>query len=161
MRQAEWLRYGLQLCTTVQLNTEERKPALMKTLQLTQKCLLRALNNSRVADKISTQTMLDEFQLLSVNQLSAEIKLLEVWKSVNVKGSPIDLEPYNLNPIVYQLRPQPDRVFDDSSRLALSKSSFNVDAARVWNHAPSTVKNAVTLPEAKRKIKQFCKSLPI
>ena len=34
------LRYGLQLCTKVQLNNEERKPALMKTLQLTQNRLL-------------------------------------------------------------------------------------------------------------------------
>ena len=35
------LRYGLQLCTKVQLTAEERKPALMKSLQQTQNRLLR------------------------------------------------------------------------------------------------------------------------
>ena len=44
--------------------------------------------------------MLDKFKLLSVNQLSAEIKLTEVWKSINVDKCQLELEPYksNLNP---------------------------------------------------------------
>ena len=155
------LRYGLQLCTKVQQSSEERKPALMKTLQLTQNRLLRSLNRTRVCDKVSTQIMLDKFQLLSVNQLAAEIKLLEVWKSINVEGSPIDLDPYHQHSSTYHLRPKSDRVFDDSSKLALSKSSFNIDAARVWNLAPMSVRNAVSLPEAKKNTKKYCKSLPI
>ena len=72
------LRYSLQLCTKVQLTYEERKPALMKSLQRTQNRLLRLLNNSRVADKIATKTLLEKFQLLSVNQLAAEVKLTEI-----------------------------------------------------------------------------------
>ena len=157
------LRYGLQLCTKVQLNIEEKKTATMKTLQLTQNRLLRTLNKTRVADKVSIESMLEKFKLLSVNQLSAEIKLIEVWKSINVEGCPINLVPYNQNqdPNDHLLRPKPTRVFNDTARLRMSQSSFNIDAAKVWNRAPKEVQNATTLYGAKRAIKIFCKSLPI
>ena len=65
------------------------------------------------------------------------------------------------NPTDRLLRPQPNRVFSDSARLAMSQSSFNVDAAKVWNAAPVEVKQAVTLGGAKSAIKNYCKSLPI
>ena len=157
------LRYGLQLCTKVQLNVGEKKTATMKTLQLTQNRLLRTLNKTRVTDKVSIKLMLEKFKLLSVNQLSAEIKLIEVWKSINVGGCPISLAPYNQNqgPNDYLLRPKPTRVFKDTSRLMMSQSSFNIDAAKVWNMAPIDVQSATTICGAKRAIKNFCKSLPI
>ena len=98
-----------------------------------------------------------------VNQLAAEIKLTETWKSINIEGCPIKLEPYKTNKTgtEYELRPQTNRVFKDDARLLVSQSSFNIDAAKVWNKAPEEVKKAVTLAEAKRKIKSFCKSLLI
>ena len=135
----------------------------MKTLQLTQNRLLRTLNKTRVTDKVSIKLMLEKFKLLSVNQLSAEIKLIEVWKSINVGGCPISLAPYNQNqgPNDYLLRPKPTRVFKDTSRLMMSQSSFNIDAAKVWNMAPIDVQSATTICGAKRAIKKFCKSLPI
>ena len=77
------LRYGLQLCTITRLTTEDSTPAFMKDLQLTQNRLLRATNGSKASEKVSIKTMLEKFNLLSVNQLSAQIKLKEVWKSMN------------------------------------------------------------------------------
>ena len=74
------LRYGLQLCSKVQLTNEETRSLPMKSLQLTQNRLLILLNNSRVKDKVSVGKMLEKFQLPSVNQLAAKIKLTEVWK---------------------------------------------------------------------------------
>ena len=122
-----------------------------------------ALNGTKVADKVSTQSMLEKFQLLSVNQLAAEIKLTETWKSINIEGCPIKLEPYKINSTGngYKLRPQINRIFKDDARLQISQSSINIDAAKVWNKAPEEVKKALTLAEAKRKIKSFCKLLPI
>ena len=157
------LRYGLQLCSKVQLSNEERVPALMKTLQTTQNRLLRMLNNSRIPDKISTVSMLDKFQLLSVNQLSAEIKLIEVWKSINVENCPTQMDPYNKVPrrADHKLRPRSNRIFNDTSRLQVSQSSFNIDAARVWNNATPDVQNATTLRRAKTAIRAHCKTLPI
>ena len=98
-----------------------------------------------------------------MNQLAAEIKLLEVWKSLHVEGCPTTLEPYNQHQGQndHQLRPKPTRVFKDSARLAMSQSSFYIDAARVWNNAPSTIKSAATVHAAKKVIKEHCKPLPI
>ena len=73
--------------------------------------------------------MLDKFQLLSVNQLAAEIKLIEVWKSVKLEGCPTSLEPYNLKSSqnLHLLRPKSNRIFNDSARLQISQSSFYKD----------------------------------
>ena len=157
------VRYGLQLCSRVQIGVEERKCALMKTLQLTQNRLLRTLNKTKVADKVSIQSMLDKFKLPSVNRLAAEIKLVEVWKSLYVENCPIVMDPYNqnLNQSIHQLRTRHNRVFNDSAKLMPSQSSFNVDAARVWNNAPQEVRGAKTLREAKTFIKKYCGSLPL
>ena len=87
------LSYGLQLCSKVRTNEEDPKPVYMKELQLTQNRLLRALNNSKIKDRISTKSMLDKFDLLSVNQLAAQIKLIEAWKSVYLEGYTIVMEP--------------------------------------------------------------------
>ena len=101
------LRYGLQLCTKVYISTDDKKSSAMKALQLTQNRMLRAINGTKIKNKITIQSMLTKFKLLSVNQLSAQIKLIETWKSVHVEGNPLKLDPY-LNPkrnLTTELRP--------------------------------------------------------
>ena len=157
------LRYGLQLCTKVFLPEDERKAASLTSLQLTQNRLLRALNNTRIKDKVSIKSMLAKFNLLSVNQLAAQIKLLEVWKSINVEGNPTEMEPYHPNRTEsnLSLRQKPNRVFNDSAKFLVSGMSFNVDAARLWNRAPLNVKQAESLYMAKKHILMHVKSFPI
>ena len=128
--------------------------------------MLRAINGSKISEKVSVKSMLDKFGLLSVNQLdqlAAQIKLKEVWKSLNSENYPIVLEPYNtvLVDNVHCLRPKQNRVFNYNCRLQKSKMSFNVDAARVWNAAPPSIKQSSTIYEAKRAITAFVSSLPI
>ena len=157
------LRYGLQLCTRVQIQHEDTKSTAMKSLQQTQNRMLRALNNSKIRDRVSVNSMLNKFNLLSVNQLAAQIKLTEVWKSVNIKDYAITLDPYNKaqNPTEMDLRPKPTRTFDDTARLANSKYSFNVDSARLWNLAPPSITQAQSLSLAKKAIMTHVKTLPV
>ena len=57
-----------------------------------QKCqnkLLRILNGTRISEKISTKSMLVKFKMLSVNQMMAQIKLIEMWKTTHVANYPI------------------------------------------------------------------------
>ena len=95
--------------------------------------------------------------------MAAKIKLLEVWKMINKEGSPLQLDPYNAtrNKNRHGLRQKFNRVFDDNCRLKSSELSFHIDAARVWNAAPSEIRNATTLNIAKAEAIKFCKSLPI
>ena len=157
------LRYGLQLCTKVQIRADDKKSSAMKSLQLTQNRMLRAINNSKIRDQVSVTSLLQKFNLLSVNQLAAQIKLTEVWKSVNIEGYPVLMDPYNRtqNSTTIDLRLQPTRTFDDTARLATSKYSFNVDAARLWNLAPPDITSAQTLAVAKKAILAHAKSLPV
>ena len=157
------LRYGLQLCTKVRLTISDTTTANMKSLQLTQNRLLRMLNGSKIKDRVSTQSMLEKFGLLSVDRLAAKIKLVEIWKSLNREDYPICLDPYK--PITVNssrmLRQQENRIFADSCRLNKSESSFHIDAARLWNLAPDSIKKAQSLNRAKKAIDEFCKSLPL
>ena len=157
------LRYGLQLCTKVQILNDDTKSTAMKSLQQTQNRMLRAINNSKIKDRVSVSSMLNKFNLLSVNQLAAQIKLTEVWKSVNIKDYAIVLDPYNRapNPSEIDLRPKPKRTFDDLARLATSKYSFNVDSARLWNLAPPAATSARSLSLAKKAILAHVKTVPV
>ena len=161
------LRYGLQLCTKVMTSEEETRSSSLKALQLTQNRMLRAINGSRVKDKVNVKSMLDKFNLLSVNQLSAQIKLTEVWKSENVEGYALSFEPYK-RPRPNQdlisdlsLRPRANRIYNDIARLQISKHSFNIDAARLWNLAPREITSANSLSAAKAAILIHVKSFPI
>ena len=157
------LRYGLQLCTKVRIWDSDVIEGHLKALQLTQNRMLRVLNGSKIKDKVSISTMLKKFGLLSVNQLAAKIKLIEVWKTLNKLDYPLSLDSYkpintNRN---YVLRDQINRVFDDTCRKKKSESSFHVDAARLWNILPQNVRSAPSLELAKKAIDAFCMSLPV
>ena len=125
--------------------------------------MLRAINGTKISDKVSIKSMLDKFKLLSVNQLAAQIKLKEVWKSLNSENYPIRLDTYNeaLANGPHSLRHQENRIFKDNCRLQKSKMSFNLDAARLWNAAPQSIKNSRTSYEAKKHILSYVKSLPL
>jgi hypothetical protein len=93
--------------------------------------MLRAINGMK--DRVSTKSMLNKFDLLSVNQLEAKIKLIEVWKSINETGFPLTLDSYKPHNTDQSrnLRQKPNRVFDDMCRLHKSESSFHIDEARL------------------------------
>ena len=125
--------------------------------------MLRAINGSRIGNMIIVESLLKKFGLLSVNQLAAQIKLIEVWKSFHVEGYPLTLDPY-ANPdrtVTIELRPQTNRTYDDSFKLKITSQSFCTDVARLWNLAPTTIKTATTLTAAKTAILKYVMSLPI
>jgi hypothetical protein len=125
--------------------------------------MLRAINGSRIGEMISVESLLKKFGLLYVNQLAAQIKLFEVWKSTHVEGYPLTLDPY-ANPdrtVTMELRPQTKRTFDDSFKLKIISQSFCTDEARLWNLAPTTIKTATILTAAKTAILNYVMSLPI
>ena len=53
------LRYGLQLCIRVLLKEDERRSKALKTLQLTQNRLLRVLKGTKIKDRVSISSMLE------------------------------------------------------------------------------------------------------
>ena len=121
------------------------------------------LNGKTIKDIIETKVLISKANLLSVNQLAAKIKLIEVWKMINKEGSPLHLEPYHRKSgeDQHELRIRQNRIFNDSSKLKNSESSFHIDAAGLWNALPNQIREERSLGIVKSRLDEFCKSLPI
>ena len=139
----------------------KEKPHLQAKYKQLRNCAINQIRDYSV--QRNGERMLDKFGLLSVNQLVASIKLVEVWKSFYQKGYSIKLGPYNHNlpNQTHDLRPQPNRVLNDSCRLRKFESSFAIDADRIWNTAAKEITCAPSLNIAKNAVRLYCKSLPI
>ena len=54
-------------------------------IQKFQNKLVRFLTNSKLSDRINTSVLLKKCGMYSVNQMNAQMKLLEVWKALNLE----------------------------------------------------------------------------
>ena len=83
------VRFGVQLYGTVRTANTDTECQDLRAIQLVQNKLLRSLNNTKLSDRVSTAYLLEKFNMLSVNQINAQSKLLEVWKALNVPKYPL------------------------------------------------------------------------
>ena len=83
------LRYGLQLYGKVRSKESDPECVDFRAIQLIQNNLLRSLNWSKIKDMISISSLLTKLSMLSVSQLNAQIKLVEIWKALNVDDYPL------------------------------------------------------------------------
>ena len=146
------IRYGLQMCGKIRWQNSDTTPKLMKDLQLAQNKMLRLLNGSRISDKISTSALLSKFNMLSVNQINAQIKLSEMWKAVNDNCHPFALRKRVAGENVRSMRSITNDILPDQSFSELSKNTFINDGIKAWNHAPSKIKECKSFTSAKAEI---------
>ena len=109
---------------------------------------------------MSIKSMLDKIGWLSINQLASEVRLIEVWKSLNQ-------ENYSLKSLFEKVNNnQPNTRASIKIRLKsgfksrLRENSFHYPSVKLWNSAPSTIFNAQTESEARKAIRAFVKNLP-
>ena len=132
------------------------------SLQVAQNKMLRMINGSSLKDHVTATSLLEKYNLPSVNQLSAEIKILETWKIMNTKDYPIELwpnEPKRQNN-VRETRPTTVREWKEDSKTRSGNCCFVIDAARIWNQITPEIKAAPNVYHAKKVIKKYCKQLP-
>ena len=77
------LRYGLPLFGKIKWTETDTQEKWLTDLQLNQNKMLRHMNGSKISDRISTKSILEKFDILSVDQMNAQAKLLEIWKASN------------------------------------------------------------------------------
>ena len=157
------LRYGLQLCNQVRTTNEDPTNKLMSRIQVTQNKMLRMLDRAFLKDHITSASLLTKYNLPSINQLSAEIKLTEAWKSTHIVDYPIKMDEFNPNRVHTErlVRTGTTKHWNDEARTTAAKMSFSRDMAKLWNSAPIRITNATCLSGAKREIKIFCKTLAL
>ena len=155
------VRYGLQLFGKVRMNEADPTNILLDSLQITQNKFARFLHGSTLMDRLNTKVIFKEISLLSINQINAQIKLVEIWKSINTTGYPIEW----LKRCDEQKREglktsnKPELLIKGKSKI--QSQTFVNDAALLWNRAPKSIKECKTLATAKKQIKIFINTLPL
>ena len=155
------LRYGLALYGKIRWSEEESKMQELKDIQKNQNKLLRHLNNTKVSDKISTKSILEKFNMMSVNQLNASIKLCDMWKAVNVEDYPTKVNKITPLNNAAMTRASTNGKLKECGKTALSQATLINDATKAWNLAPKEVHESKNYTIAKKNIKLFAKTLPI
>ena len=150
-------RYGLQLYGQVRQTGDDVLTGSLDNLQKAQNNLLRTLENVRIKDKVSIKVMLERNNMLSINQMHAQVKLTEMWKAVNYSNYPLNIE---------QLQPAENGratrgVSDGKLSEPATLNTFIGNATKLWNRAPTVIKNSKSISVAKKEIKAFCKTLPV
>ena len=156
------LRYSLQLLGKVRTKAEDSTNGLLAKLQVTQNRMARFLNGTNLLDKVSNIDIFKNNHILSVNQLNCQIKLTEVWKAMNDMNYPIkwDVKP---PPAEDARATRSTNVITllESRNSSIEEATFIIDAAKVWNLAPQSLKDCKSLFSVKREIKKFAVSLPL
>ena len=106
--------------------------------------------------------MLEDVGWLSVNQIAAETRLIEAWKSVNQEDYCMK-EVLHLRPKgTYNTRQNHIDFLQTGVDDIYGSAGFVHTTAKLWNKAPESVKLAPSLKLAKEKIKQFVREeIPI
>ena len=151
------MRYGLQLYGEVRTQEEAKMNMELGKLQKAQNNLLRSLENVKVSDKVSIKSMLENQNMLSVNQTHAQIKILEIWRSINIANNPNKVKTINHSNSDRTTRGMTSGLLQENN----TPNTCLGDATRLWNKAPDTVRTPQTLNGAKIASKIYCKTLPV
>ena len=124
------LRYGLQLCNKVRIQEEDKSSANMKSAQIAMKKMVRMMDGVSLKEHITTESLLKKYNLPSVNQLAAEIKMVEAWKIMNIPDYPLSFEANNPNKVQTDrsIRPTSIKLWKDSAKLKCTVESFTIEA---------------------------------
>ena len=153
------LRYGLQLCNQVRIKPEDHENQNIKAAQVAQNKMLRMLDGVSLKEHITTSSLLIKFGLPSVNQLAGAIKLAEAWKSILVDSYPFQMEESNPNITLNErnIRSTTTKKWKDFGVSKAARESVSIDCAKLWNHAPDSIKNTPFLSRAKKRSSYFVK----
>ena len=155
------LRYGLPLFGKIKWNENDVQEKWLMDLQLNQNKMLRYMNGSKISDRISTVSMMNKFENLSVNQLNAQIKLVDMWKANNLANYPTKIQKTDQNEVRTTTRAVTSGRLIEVGVSSCAKNSFHNDGVKAWNNAPESIKSCKSIWAAKKAIKSFVKCLPV
>ena len=155
------VRYGLQLMGEIRWSNEDSESVALGQIQKSQNKLLRFLNKTAIKDRISTKSLLEKHNMLSINQLNAQIKLTEIWKAVKDEDHPFKIKVPVPNSEERISRGQAAGYLKTKALSKVTQKTFINDSIKAWNRAPNDLKNTVTIHGAKAAIKKFVKTIPI
>ena len=81
--------------------------------------------------------------------------------TINVKDYPYKPTYIEREEAIVQTRACSAKILKEVARSNLSKGTFRNDALKIWNLAPSTIRDCKTIYAVKKVIKIYVTSLPI
>ena len=156
------LRYALPIFCPVRMTEEDPKSSSMDKIRVVFNNCLRLLTNHKRKEHVRIEDMLKQLGWLSINQLCAETRLIEAWKSAN-------LENYSIGDILIRkeksshmnTRSNSQTLFKSGNKDKFTNASFAQRTEEIWNQAPIGVREATQLPQAKRAIRTFVQTIPL
>ena len=95
--------------------------------------------------------------MLSANQINAQIKLFEVWKSNNWDNYPIQLPKQSIDNDKTNTINANNGTLIKSGKATNALKSFVNDATKLWNWAPVEIKKIVNISvRLKQQSKNVC-----
>ena len=106
---------------------------------------------------MSVEKMLKKLGWLSINQMAAEVRLIEVWKALNLGTSLTGM----FEKVVGPTRAASENRVKLPKNSKLRESSFLLPACKLWNRSPKSLVEAKSETIARKEIRLFVKSLPL
>ena len=99
--------------------------------------------------------------MLSINQMNMQVKLLEIWKAMNIDDYPLRINQQGTNETGVSTRGDYKRKPIEIGKTTLTQKTCISDAIRLWNQVTDKVTNSLTVTQAKNEIKKYAMTLPI
>ena len=149
------VRYGLSLFCPIEINSQDPHPVCIEKLRVVFNDCLRLLAGKTRSDHESIKNILEELDWLSLNQMAAESRLVEAWKTANLEDYCLKDTLKKRQKGTYATRSSNEEFFERGVDDLHGSAGFVNPTAKIWNEAPKAVKSA------KRHIRNFVKELPI
>ena len=111
--------------------------------------------------KVSTTSMLEKFNMLSVSQMNDQIQMTEIWKANNVDNYPLKIEKKTQSDEIRTTRAVSAGHSIEPGKTNLLQSTFLSDASRAWNKVSGCIILCKNVWKAKKVFKKFVKNLPV
>ena len=105
--------------------------------------------------------MLQKLGWLSINQLSCEIRLIEVWKALNLNNNCLANLFEKATANNGRTRSAGLNKIKPPFKSRVRENSFVYPSIQIWNSAPSEVTTAETESKARTAIRKYVQTLPI
>ena len=101
---------------------------------------------------IPTEDIYKELKIPPVNQINAQIKLLEIWKSQHSETYPIKWRTRNNATQDRRTRASNENLLHESYGCKILNSTFINDSARIWKLTPNFIKISATISAANERL---------
>ena len=143
------LRYGLPLYCPLRFKEDDPRPSSIEKIKVVFNDCLRLLTNRKRQDHGKIKDMLNELDWLSINQLCAETRLVEAWKTVHFDNYCMkDTVKIKEKSKYISTRSDDQTLLETGQNDKFTNGSFVHLTAKAWNCAPKSVKEAAKLHQA-------------